>query len=83
MTTLTPEQLLERLNWRYAVKKFDPDKKIPKDLHMWREVLPSPYHTSTAIFLAPLNAIHNSTDSPIIVKGVGASTSLTVPPNAR
>ena len=32
MTTLTPEQLLERLNWRYAVKRFDPDKKIPADV---------------------------------------------------
>ena len=27
---LTPEQTLERLNWRYATKKFDPNKKIPE-----------------------------------------------------
>ena len=26
----TPEQVLEQLNWRYAVKKFDPTKKIPE-----------------------------------------------------
>ncbi|MFN3243788.1 MAG: NAD(P)H-dependent oxidoreductase [Planctomycetota bacterium] len=32
MTQLTPEQLLERLNWRYAAKAFDPDKKIPDDV---------------------------------------------------
>ena len=31
MIDLTPDQLLERLNWRYAVKSFDPDKKIPDD----------------------------------------------------
>jgi len=31
MIDLTPEQLLARLNWRYAVKSFDPDKKIPDD----------------------------------------------------
>lgn len=29
---LTPEQLLEQLNWRYAVKAFDADKKIPDDV---------------------------------------------------
>ena len=28
MTTLTPDQLLARLRWRYAVKKFDPARKI-------------------------------------------------------
>lgn len=28
MNTLTPNQLLESLNWRYAVKKFDATKKI-------------------------------------------------------
>jgi nitroreductase len=29
MDTLTPEQLIKTLNWRYAVKKFDAMKKIP------------------------------------------------------
>ena len=32
MTELTPEQIVERLNWRYAVKKFDADKQIPGDV---------------------------------------------------
>ena len=32
MTELTPDQLVERLNWRYAVKKFDADKEIPADV---------------------------------------------------
>lgn len=27
---LSPEQILERLQWRYATKKFDPTKKIPE-----------------------------------------------------
>ncbi|MFN3926702.1 MAG: NAD(P)H-dependent oxidoreductase [Pseudanabaenaceae cyanobacterium] len=29
---VTPEQLLQRLKWRYAVKKFDPGKKIPPEI---------------------------------------------------
>ena len=29
---LTPEQIIQTLNWRYATKKFDPDKKIPDDV---------------------------------------------------
>ena len=28
MNTIHPEQLLERLNWRYATKQFDPQRKI-------------------------------------------------------
>jgi nitroreductase len=32
MTELPPDQLVERLNWRYAVKKFDADKEIPADV---------------------------------------------------
>ena len=32
MTELTPDQLVERLHWRYAVKKFDADKKVPADV---------------------------------------------------
>ncbi|HSI84450.1 MAG: NAD(P)H-dependent oxidoreductase [Candidatus Methylacidiphilales bacterium] len=27
-TTISPSQLIERLNWRYATKQFDPNKKI-------------------------------------------------------
>ncbi len=30
--TLEPQQLLQQLQWRYAVKKFDPSKKIPEDV---------------------------------------------------
>jgi Nitroreductase len=31
-STLEPAQLLHQLQWRYAVKKFDPNKKIPDDV---------------------------------------------------
>ncbi len=31
-TTLSPAQALQQLQWRYAVKKFDPTKKIPSDV---------------------------------------------------
>lgn len=34
MTPATPEQTLAALNWRYAVKKFDPARRIPPDT--WR-----------------------------------------------
>jgi nitroreductase len=30
--TISPVELLEKLNWRYATKKFDPTKKIPSDI---------------------------------------------------
>ncbi|MGB0564456.1 MAG: NAD(P)H-dependent oxidoreductase [Spirulinaceae cyanobacterium] len=29
---MTPETVLQQLNWRYAVKAFDPDRKIPADV---------------------------------------------------
>ncbi|GIW97255.1 MAG: NAD(P)H-dependent oxidoreductase [Pirellulaceae bacterium] len=28
MATIAPEQLIEQLEWRYAVKRFDPDRRI-------------------------------------------------------
>ena len=31
MSTVSPEQLLTQLKWRYAVKKFDPAAKIPAE----------------------------------------------------
>ncbi len=31
-TVLTPDLVTERLQWRYATKKFDPSKKIPSDI---------------------------------------------------
>jgi nitroreductase len=30
MSSITPEQLIQQLNWRYATKQFDPAKKIPE-----------------------------------------------------
>ncbi|WP_121971590.1 NAD(P)H-dependent oxidoreductase [Leptolyngbya sp. BC1307] len=29
---LTPDQIIQALNWRYATKRFAPDKKIPDDV---------------------------------------------------
>ncbi|MEM8637920.1 MAG: NAD(P)H-dependent oxidoreductase [Cyanobacteria bacterium P01_G01_bin.54] len=29
---MTPETVLKQLNWRYAVKAFDPERKIPADV---------------------------------------------------
>lgn len=31
-TPISPQQLTEALNWRYATKKFDPARKIPDDV---------------------------------------------------
>ena len=30
--SLTPDQIIQTLNWRYATKKFSPEKKIPDDV---------------------------------------------------
>jgi nitroreductase len=32
MTAIPPYQLLDALNWRYATKVFDPNRKIPSDI---------------------------------------------------
>ena len=31
MSSISPQQALAQLQWRYAVKSFDSDKKIPAD----------------------------------------------------
>lgn len=31
MKTISPDQLTEQLNWRYATKQFDPARKVPAD----------------------------------------------------
>ena len=31
MSFVSPEQLLQQLRWRYAVKRFDPTRKIPAE----------------------------------------------------
>ena len=36
MTTLTTQDLVAQLRWRYAVKKFDPARKIPGD--QWNDL---------------------------------------------
>ena len=32
MSLMTPEDLIQQLNWRYATKQFDPAKKIPESV---------------------------------------------------
>ncbi len=32
MSTLSPEQLIQQLQWRYATKQFDPSQKIPEPI---------------------------------------------------
>ena len=44
MPALTPTDLIQALNWRYATKKFDPSRKIPADL--WKTL-------EQALVLAP------------------------------
>lgn len=38
-TPISPTTVLQQLQWRYATKKFDPDRKIPADL--WQTLLQS------------------------------------------
>lgn len=44
MATVTPESVLEQLQWRYATKRFDPTRTIPADL--WQKL-------EDAMLLAP------------------------------
>lgn len=47
MTTMNPEQLIQQLNWRYAVKRFDSNRIIPAEawsaLEMALVLSPSSY----------------------------------------
>ena len=51
ITLLTPEQVLEQLNWRYATKKFDPTKKIPDSI--WKALEQSLVLSSSSFGLQP------------------------------
>ncbi len=60
MNTISTKQLLEALNWRYAVKRFDPAKKISADLWDTLEqtliLTPSSYGLQPWKFLVVTNA---------------------------
>jgi nitroreductase len=49
MSTITPKEYLENLNWRYATKQYDTSKKLNKEqIEMLLEVLRlSPSSTGT------------------------------------
>ena len=51
MNQTSPEVLLESLRWRYAVKRFDPDKKIPSDT--WSAIEQSLVLTPSSYGLQP------------------------------
>lgn len=51
MTTLEPEQLLSALQWRYATKLFDPEKKISTDI--WNALEESLRLTPSSFGLQP------------------------------
>jgi nitroreductase len=48
---ISPLQLLEALNWRYATKKFDPAKRIPDDV--WQALEQSLVLSPSSIGLQP------------------------------
>ena len=48
---LSPDQIIQTLNWRYATKKFDPDKKIPDDV--WHALEQSLVLTPSSFGLQP------------------------------
>ena len=60
MNNMTPKQLLEALNWRYATKIFDPAKKIPAEVwHALEQTLvltPSSYGLQPYKFLVVQDA---------------------------
>ncbi|MGH7952246.1 MAG: NAD(P)H-dependent oxidoreductase [Limisphaerales bacterium] len=55
MTSITHQQLLEALNWRYATKRFDSNKKIPADV--WDALERALILTPTSYGLQPYHFI--------------------------
>lgn len=51
MDTFTPEQMISRLQWRYATKEFDAEKKIPDDT--WKSIEESLVLTPSSFGLQP------------------------------
>lgn len=51
MATLSPADLLEQLNWRYATKAFNPDKQIPDET--WAALTDSLVLTPSSYGLQP------------------------------
>jgi nitroreductase len=51
MTSITTQELLNALRWRYATKVFDPTKKIPDDI--WQTLKQALVLTSTSYGLQP------------------------------
>jgi nitroreductase len=49
--TLSPEELIESLQWRYATKEFDAEKKIPEDI--WATLEQSMLLTPSSFGLQP------------------------------
>lgn len=56
---MAPEELLERLRWRYATKVFDAHRKIPSDV--WHTLAESLVLTPSSFGLQPWEFIHVST----------------------
>lgn len=50
-TVITPQQLIDALNWRYATKRFDPTRKIPADV--WHALEQSLVLSPSSIGLQP------------------------------
>lgn len=55
MKPISSEQLLEALNWRYATKRFDPNRKIPADV--WQTLERALILTPTSYGLQPYHFI--------------------------
>jgi len=49
--SVSTEQVLQQLNWRYATKKFDPTKKIPEEV--WQTLTESLVLTPSSFGLQP------------------------------
>jgi len=55
MSTISPDQLLDQLQWRYATKQFDASKKIPQET--WEKVEDSLLLTPSSFGLQPWHFI--------------------------
>ncbi|MDX2186878.1 MAG: NAD(P)H-dependent oxidoreductase [Opitutaceae bacterium] len=76
MTTLTPEQLVDVTNWRYATKKFDPNRKI--EASVWASLEHALIDAPSSFGLQPWK-FFVITDQTVKSRLVGASWNQTQP----
>ena len=71
MATTTPESLVQQLQWRYATKQFDPQRKIPA--HVWAALEQSLILTPSSYGMQPWKFIILNQDASLRERLVACS----------